>query len=58
MSGIEIIIKMHANLYVYGPVFNNGFKHYAINIIDIYSLICKILEITPEEVDEKIENTT
>ncbi|MCK5171624.1 MAG: alkaline phosphatase family protein, partial [Bacteroidales bacterium] len=47
---------MHAIFYAYGPAFKNNFKHPAINNIDIYPLICKILKIDPCKADGKLEN--
>jgi alkaline phosphatase D len=49
---------MHAIFYAYGPAFKRNHKHKAINNIDIYPLICKILEIKPAKVDGKIEKTS
>lgn len=48
---------MYAIFYAYGPAFKVGYKHASINNIDIYPLICKILNIKPAKVDGKIENT-
>ena len=48
---------MYAIFYAYGPAFKRNYKHKAINNIDIYPLICKILDIKPSPVDGKIENT-
>ena len=47
---------MHAIFYAYGPAFKNNYKHHAINNIDIYPLICKILGIQPQDVDGKLDN--
>lgn len=49
---------MHAIFYAFGPAFKIGYKHKAINNIDINPLICKILEIYPAKTDGKIENTS
>jgi len=48
---------MHAIFYAYGPAFKEGYKHHAINNIDIYPLICEILKLEPAKVDGKLENT-
>lgn len=47
---------MHAIFYAYGPAFKKAYKHTSINNIDIYPLICKILELEPAKVDGEIEN--
>ena len=48
---------MYAIFYAYGPAFKEGHKHHAINNIDLYPLICEILELKPVKVDGKLENT-
>lgn len=48
---------MHAIFYAYGPAFKKGYKHHAINNIDLYPLICEILGLKPAPVDGKLENT-
>lgn len=48
---------MHAIFYAYGPAFKNNYKHHSINNIDLYPLICEILNITPQKVDGSLENT-
>ncbi len=48
---------MHAIFYAYGPDFKSNYKHPAINNIDIFPLICKLLKIEGPEVDGKIEKT-
>lgn len=47
---------MHAIFYAYGPAFKSGYKHHAINNIDLYPLICNILGLKPAPVDGKLEN--
>lgn len=47
---------MHAIFYAYGPAFKNGYKHHKINNIDLYPLICEILQIKPKPVDGTLEN--
>lgn len=49
---------MHAIFYAYGPAFKRNYKNKAINNIDIYPLICKILDIKPVKVDGEIEKTS
>jgi len=49
-------IDMHAIFYAYGPKFKKNHKHSKINNIDIYPLICEILDITPQKVDGNLEN--
>ena len=48
---------MHAIFYAYGPSFKKGYKHHSINNIDLYPLICELLQIEPKPVDGKLENT-
>lgn len=47
---------MHAIFYAYGPAFKNNYKHHSINNIDIYPLICNILNLKPAEVDGDLQN--
>ena len=49
---------MHAIFYAYGPAFKNGYKHHSINNIDLYPLICKILNIEPAEIDGDLQNVS
>ena len=49
---------MHAIFYAYGPVFRNNYNHHSINNIDIYPLICKILNIKPVEMDGDLQNVS
>ena len=49
---------MHAIFYAYGPAFKNSYKHHSINNIDIYPLICKILNIEPAEMDGNLLNVS
>ncbi|MCB2197078.1 MAG: ectonucleotide pyrophosphatase/phosphodiesterase [Bacteroidetes bacterium] len=49
---------MHAIFYAYGPAFKKNYKNKAINNIDIYPLICKILDIKPAKVDGTPEKTS
>ncbi|MDA3952327.1 MAG: ectonucleotide pyrophosphatase/phosphodiesterase [Bacteroidales bacterium] len=48
---------MHAIFYASGPAFKKAYKSKAINNIDIYPLICRILNLKPIIVDGKIEST-
>ena len=47
---------MHAIFYAYGPSFKNGYNLASINNIDIYPLICKILNIKPKPVDGDLDH--
>ncbi len=47
---------MHAIFYAYGPAFKSGYVSPTFNNIDIYPLICEILELEPALVDGKLEN--
>ena len=47
---------MHAIFYAYGPAFKNNYKHTSINNIDIYPLICELLNLDPKDVDGELEN--
>ncbi len=47
---------MHAIFYAYGPAFKEGYKHNSINNIDIYALICEILDLDPAKNDGELEN--
>ena len=48
---------MHAIFYAYGPAFRKAYSHKAINNIDLYPLICEILDLEPAKVDGKLEHT-
>jgi alkaline phosphatase D len=48
---------MHAIFYASGPAFKTSYKSKAINNIDIYPLVCRILNLVPASVDGSIENT-
>jgi len=48
---------MHAIFYAYGPSFKINYQHQPINNIDIYPLVCKILNLESPKVDGKIEKT-
>lgn len=45
---------MHAIFYGYGPDFKRNFKQKSFYNIDLYPLICEILEIEPEPVDGEL----
>ena len=47
--------KMHAIFYASGPSFKKGYTAKGINTIDIYPLICRLLNIRPESVDGRID---
>jgi alkaline phosphatase D len=47
---------MHTIFYAYGPAFKSAYISPTFNNIDIYPLICKILELEPAPVDGKLEN--
>ncbi|MEA3317381.1 MAG: ectonucleotide pyrophosphatase/phosphodiesterase [Bacteroidota bacterium] len=47
---------MHAIFYAYGPAFKNNYKHHSINNIDIYPLICNILNLKPAKIDGDLQN--
>ncbi len=46
---------MHAIFYAKGPAFKNNYKHFTFENVDIYNLICKILNIKPAPNDGKPE---
>lgn len=48
---------MYAIFYASGSAFKSNYKSKAINNIDIYPLICRILNLKPNSVDGKIEST-
>lgn len=45
---------MHGIFYAYGPDFKNNYKQQSFYNIDLYPLICEILEIVPEPVDGEL----
>jgi len=47
---------MHAIFYAYGPDFKEAYVHPTFDNIDIYPLICKILNLKPSSVDGNLEN--
>jgi predicted AlkP superfamily pyrophosphatase or phosphodiesterase len=47
---------MHAIFYAAGPAFKKGYSFDQLNNVDIYNLICRILNITPAENDGNPEN--
>jgi alkaline phosphatase D len=47
---------MHAIFYAKGPAFKTGYKHPTFENINIYPLICHILNIKPAVVDGKIDH--
>ena len=47
---------MHAIFYAYGPAFRKNYVHPGFGNIDIYPLICEILDIEPAPVDGKLEH--
>jgi predicted AlkP superfamily pyrophosphatase or phosphodiesterase len=49
---------MHAIFYARGPAFKSGYKHQSFENINIYPLICRILNLDPAPVDGKIENVS
>ena len=49
-------MDMHAFFYAYGPAFKKNYIHPVFENIDIYPLICKIMNIEPVEVDGKLEH--
>jgi alkaline phosphatase D len=46
---------MHAIFYASGPAFKESFKSKSINNIDIYPLVCRILNLEPNNVDGNLE---
>ncbi|NTV83673.1 MAG: alkaline phosphatase family protein [Bacteroidales bacterium] len=47
---------MHAIFYAKGPAFKAGYKHPTFENINLYPLICHILNIKPAAVDGKIDH--
>jgi alkaline phosphatase D len=47
---------MHAMFYAYGPAFKKNYLQPTFNNIDLYPLICEILNLNPAPVDGKLEN--
>ena len=47
---------MHAIFYAAGPAFKKGYSFNRLDNVDIYNLICSILEINPAENDGDINN--
>lgn len=47
---------MHAIFYAVGPAFKTGYKSKAINNVDLYPLVCKILNLTPAKNEGSLEN--
>jgi len=47
---------MHAIFYAYGPAFKEGYHQTSIDNIDIYPLICKILNLDAPSVDGNIQH--
>lgn len=47
--------KMNPGFFAYGPEFKKGFKKKLIEIVDIYSLMCHMLNIKPKVNDGKFE---
>jgi predicted AlkP superfamily pyrophosphatase or phosphodiesterase len=46
---------MHAIFYAIGPAFKNGHRHPAIEVVDLYPLIAKIMGLKPAAVDGKLK---
>lgn len=46
---------MHTIFYAMGPAFKQNHKHPAIEVVDLYPLITRIMGLKPAEVDGKIE---
>jgi predicted AlkP superfamily pyrophosphatase or phosphodiesterase len=40
-------MNMHAIFYAYGPKFKSGFKIDTFELIHVYPMLCKLLEINP-----------
>ena len=47
---------LNAIFYAYGPAFKQGYISSEFNNVDIYPLICEILDLEPAPVDGKLEN--
>lgn len=47
---------MHAIFYAYGPAFKEKYTSPTFNNVDIYPLICEILNLQPQVVDGNLEN--
>lgn len=48
---------MHTIFYAIGPAFKENHKHPPFNVIDLYPLMAKILNLKPAKVDGCIDNT-
>jgi predicted AlkP superfamily pyrophosphatase or phosphodiesterase len=46
---------MHTIFYAMGPAFRKGHKHPAIEVVDLYPLIARIMGLSPARVDGKME---
>ncbi|OFX88024.1 MAG: hypothetical protein A2W99_11290 [Bacteroidetes bacterium GWF2_33_16] len=47
---------MHAIFYAVGPAFRSGYKSESINNVDLYPLVCKILNLVPSKHEGSLEN--
>ncbi len=48
---------MHTIFYAMGPAFKTNHKHPAFEVVDLYPLITRILNLTPAKVDGTLERT-
>ena len=48
---------MHTIFYAMGPAFKTGHTHPAIEVVDLYPLIAKILNLNPARVDGQLDRT-
>lgn len=54
--GYDIMQRdMNPGFFAYGPMFRSGFKKSCIKSIDLYSLMCYILDIRPHKNDGRFE---
>jgi alkaline phosphatase D len=47
---------MHAIFYAMGPSFKENYTHPTFENVEIYNLVCHILNLQPAENDGKLEN--
>ena len=48
-------MNMHAIFYAYGPRFKSGYKMETFELIHIYPMLCKLLDINPyKNIDGKL----
>ena len=49
-------MNMHAIFYAYGPLFKSGIQIDTFELIHIYPMLCKLLQIEPyKDIDGKLE---